>query len=349
MELSVDSMKRTVAIECPRCPFALKEGNALAWKQDAGNSFVGYHRLTRLTGTDILLQLLDFEVGDHEDTLDINGVQLYPPTPGYRTEPFVVTQIDPASGETLPLRVTGYTYHYHSAETVTEAGIELFPVTFRITSIEGNLVNPPALNINLIKDPNGRLMIASFSTATIMDPKPTEDTVCQEWPLLCKWKGILADKVNGLKSSVSKGCHKLKSNPMAEDTIEGKPPHRFRPGRPHHSSHHKEGHHHHSHHGMHMFVRRAFLTVLIPILIGIFAGTLTYLVGMALGCVIAIVVAKVRGRNLYEPVALTEDIDDVERVIVLDEKEVYAELPTYDAPPAYGEDSAEKEVMEQAK
>lgn len=45
MEISVDSMKRTVAIECPTCAFALKEGNALVWKQDAGNAFVSCHRL----------------------------------------------------------------------------------------------------------------------------------------------------------------------------------------------------------------------------------------------------------------------------------------------------------------
>jgi len=40
MEVSVDSMKRTVAVECQTCAFATKEGEALVWKQDAGNSFV---------------------------------------------------------------------------------------------------------------------------------------------------------------------------------------------------------------------------------------------------------------------------------------------------------------------
>ena len=97
-----------------------------------------------------------------------------------------------------------------------------------------------------------------------------------------------------------------------------------------------------------MFLRRAFFTVLIPVLIGIFAGTLTYLVGMALGCLIAIVVAKVRGRAPYERIALEEDTDDVERIEGLDEKEVYAELPEYDAPPVY-EQGDEKEVVEETK
>jgi hypothetical protein len=99
---------------------------------------------------------------------------------------------------------------------------------------------------------------------------------------------------------------------------------------------------------MHMFLRRAFFTVLIPILIGIFAGTLTYLIGMALGCAIAIVVAKVRGQAPYERIALDEETDDVERVEGLDEKEVYAELPEYEAPPVY-EQGAEKEVIDETK
>ena len=137
---------------------------------------------------------------------------------------------------------------------------------------------------------------------------------------------------------------------MAEDTIEGKPAHRFRPDRPHHHPHNMEGHHghrHHSHYRVHMFLRRAFFTILIPILIGIFAGMLTYLIGMALGCAIAMIVAKVRGRAPYERVALEEDPEDAE--VVLDEKEVYAELPEYDAPPVYEQDAVEKEVVEETK
>lgn len=235
--------------------------------------------------------MLDFEIGADEDTLNIDGIQLYPPTFAYFTEPFRVIQIDP-SGDDLRLRVTGYTFHYNSAETVSEAGIELIPMTFQITSIEGKTVDPPALTINLLKDTNGRLMIASFQTAKVVSGGTSDgEKECNEWPLLCKWRAIMAERINGLKSSVSNGCHRHKSNPMAEDGTEGKPPHRFRPGHPHHRPHHMEGHHHHGHHRAHMVIRRVFFTILIPILVGIFAGTLTYLIGMALGCLIAIVVA----------------------------------------------------------
>jgi hypothetical protein len=300
------------------------------------------------------MQLLDFEVGAKEDTLDIDGVQLYPPTFGFSSAPFYVTQVDPQkeSEEALRLRVTGYTFHYNSAETVTEAGTELLPMTFRITSIESRPVEPPALTINLLKDVSGRLMIASFQAATAVEESPIEqEKECKEWPMLCKWKSILADKISGVKNSIGKGCHKHRPahNPMEEETTEGKPPHTFRPGhhRPHHRPHHfgQNGHRHH-HHRMHMFLRRAFFTILIPILIGIFAGTLTYLIGMALGCLIAIVITKIRGHGPYERIALEDEEEDIEEP--RSEKQEYAELPTYDAPPVYQE-AVEKEVAEETE
>ncbi|KAF2439175.1 hypothetical protein P171DRAFT_436508 [Karstenula rhodostoma CBS 690.94] len=325
MEIAASSYPRSVSLDCATCDFASKEADGLVWAQRNGNSF-----------------LLDFEVGPHEDSLTIDGIQLYPPTFGYFTQPFRVAQVNP-DGENLPLRVTGYAFHYNSAETVSEEGIELIPMTFQINSIEGKAVAPPALTINLLKDPNGKLMIASFQTAKPDEKSPIDkEKECKEWPLYCKWKAIMADKVNGLKSHMDKpGCHKNKDNPMAGELYEGKPPHRFRPGHPHHMAG-GHGHRHHRHHRVHMMLRRAFLTIFVPILIGIFAGTLTYLIGMALGCLIAIVIAKFRGQSIYERVALEEESEDVEDS---SEKEVYAELPEYDAPPVY-EEAAEKEVVE---
>jgi len=332
--LAVNPFKRTVALDCPGCAFASQDGKALSWTQNKGNSF-----------------LLDFEVGAREDTLNIGGVQLYPPTFGYFGTPFYVTQVDPLSEKPLRLRVTGYNFHYSNAATVTEAGTELLPMTFRITSIESVPVDPPALTVNLLKDVNGRLMIASFQAAKAGEGSPAEqEKECQEWPLFCKWKSILSDKINGLKSSPRKGCHKQKGNPMEQETTYGKPPHRFRPGsrphRPHHdvqNSHHGKhhGHKHHAHHRMHMFIRRTFFTIFVPILIGIFAGILTYFIGMALGCLIAILVAKVRGRSAYETVAQEDDKEDTDAG---DKKVAYAELPDYEAPPVY-EEAAEKEVV----
>lgn len=289
------------------------------------------------------VQVLDFNVGIQEDSLNIDGVQLYPPTFKYFTQPFTISQVNP-DGENLPLRVTGYNFHYTSAETVSEAGIELIPMTFQINSIEGKQVDPPALTINLLKDPNGKLMIASFTLVDAAENTPAEEVKeCKEWPLLCKWRAIMADRISSVKSHMGKpGCHGRKGNAMSEETTEGKPPHRFRPGHPHHRPHHMQGHEGHRHHRFHMMLRRAFFTVLIPILIGIFAGTLTYLIGMALGCLIAVAIAKFRGQSVYESVAQDEESADLEEC---GEKQAYDDLPEYDAPPMY-EATAEKEVVE---
>jgi len=157
----------------------------------------------------------------------------------------------------------------------------------------------------------------------------------------------MADRIEQIKDmrKPRPGCHKRPhagarpNNPMEHEGMAGKPPHRFRPGKahPHHHPHHMGQHRHHDFAKM---VRRAFFTIFVPILIGIFAGTLTYLVGMALGCLIAITVAKVRGQR-YQPIALDEE--DVEEAEERGEKEEYAELPAYDAPPVY-EEAADEEA-----
>lgn len=285
-------------------------------------------------------------------------------------QPFYVTQVNSKVEERLRLRVTGYKFHFSSAETVSEAGVELLPMTIQITSVESMAMNPPSLTINLLKEPSGRLMIASFDAKKIEATPVQEEKECKQWPLLCKWKGVMADRFESWKhmGKGRPGCHNRPHgmpgphghhSPMAEDTFRGKPPHRFRPGGhhgpPHHMEHNGRPHHphHHGHHGhhhrVHMFLRRAFFTILVPILIGIFAGTLTYLIGMALGCLIAITVAKIRGQS-YQPIALDEDVEEaaVEERSEKQEYQEYAELPAYEAPPVY-HDAPEKDAPEETK
>jgi len=329
---AIDPFRRSVALECPGCAFATQEDEGISWKKNVGNAL-----------------LLDFNTGRQEDSLDIAGFQLYPPSLNAAIGEFYVTQIDPHAASNLRLRVTGFQSRFNGAETISEAGMELLPLTLQITSLEGVPVSPPELKINLLKDANGRLMIASFETTHPTEDTPAlEDEECNEWPLLCKWKGIVAERIEKMKK-MGKGCHKKPHghhNPMEDDDLHGKPPHRFRPGRPHpHHRPHHIGHHGKGHHGhrVHMFLRRAILTILIPIVVGIFAGTVTYLIGMAVGCVIAIIIAKVRGQQ-YQPVALEEDVEQPQiESKERNEKEEYAELPAYDAPPVY-EDA--KEVAE---
>jgi len=296
----------------------------LRWTQDVGTSY-----------------LIDFEIGEDLATLDISGVPLYPPSFSHFNSPFTVTQVGAESDKALRLRVTGYSFHYNSAETISEAGTELLPMTFRITSIETQSVSPPALTIFLLKDNAGRLMIASIQPApAAVESSPKEQTkeCSKEWPLLCKWKSIVADKYESIKSSLKKGCHK------------GKHPKGHGHGRPHHRPHHSEGEddkrpHHHHHHGHSKHLTRArwlLFTIVFPIIVGIIAGAFTYVIGMVIGSGIALLWAKIRGVRQYESVAQNdeEDVDSKGS-----DKEVYCDLPEYegDAPPVY--DEAEKEVV----
>jgi hypothetical protein len=285
--------------------------------------------------------MLDFEVDPLFDALAIDGYQLYPPNLSFVTEPFYVTQVDANAKDHLRLRVSGYKFTFNGAETISEAGTELLPMTLQIYSVEGMPVSPPTLTINVLKNADGRLMIASFQTAQPAADTPiSQDKDCNEWPLLCKWRSIMADRLERMKK-MGKGCNKRPhGNPMKEETTVGKPPHKFRPGHPHHRPHHKS-HGTHGDHRVQMFLRRSFFTIFVPILIGIFAGTVTYIIGMALGCLTAMIFAKIRGQR-YQRIALEED---VEETAVESEKEVYAELPAYDAPPVY-DGAAEKEVDE---
>ncbi|KAH7091398.1 hypothetical protein FB567DRAFT_273303 [Paraphoma chrysanthemicola] len=334
--LVVDPFKRSAIIECPGCALATQEDHWLSWQQDAGSAFQ-----------------LDFEVGSGENTVGIDGYQLFPPVFNTAQQTFYVSQISPDVREPLRLQVTGYTFHYNGAETIDEDGMELLPMTLQIAAVEGVPVNPPELRINVLKDASGHLMIASFETEQPQEKNEiAKEGDCNEWPLLCKWKSIVADRIEKMKK-MGKGCHKRPHghhNPMEEETIAGKPPHRFHPGRPHphHRPHHHKGHGHHPHHPhsrVHMFARRAFFTILIPIIIGIFAGTVTYLLGMVLGTLIAIVIARMRGQS-YQRIALEDDVEEAEvEAEIHSEKAEYAELPAYDAPPVY-EDTPNKEADE---
>lgn len=210
-------------------------------------------------------------------------------------------------------------------------------------------VYPPTLTINLLKDVEGRLMIASVQTnqATVSSLKEPSNE-CEEWPMLCKWRSIFADKVDGFK----KGCGKYKSDLAEAYKFHGKPPHHPEMGKPgfRYSPHHYGSHHPHGFNQSktESVLRTVFFTILLPILVGVFAGTLTYLIGMALGCAIAVIVAKLKGQSAYDALPQDEENNDADDAGKDTEKEVYSELPLYDAPPVY-EEAIEQEDIDETK
>ncbi|OCL00103.1 uncharacterized protein K441DRAFT_702755 [Cenococcum geophilum 1.58] len=325
--LGVDAFKQSIKLECPDCPMASGE-KTFVWKQGIENSLV-----------------IDFAIGQNQDTLDIGGVQLYPPSFGHFADPFYVSQVASESdSDSKRLRITGYALNYNTAETISEAGTELLPMTFKITSIESHSISPSALTIFLLKDVSGHLMIASISPASAAaESSPKEETKeCKEWSFLCKWKSIISDKIEGVKTKLSKGCHK--GNPMRPGG-HGKPPHRAHPGRPHHHPHHHGKHHSHRM----AFVRKILFTFVFPIIIGTIAGAFVYILGMAIGRFIAFMWWSLRGRTQYESVAQDEEEGHYGFDGKGSDKEVYCEPPVYEgvAPPVY-EEAAEKEVVDES-
>ncbi|KAF2748178.1 hypothetical protein M011DRAFT_518857 [Sporormia fimetaria CBS 119925] len=335
--LAIDPSRRTVALECPGCPKATVHGEGLRWTPDVGNLFV-----------------LHFNVGAEQDTLELDGVQLYPPPWGPSIDYFSVTQLDPlnADAEPLRLRVNAWSFNINSAETVSEDGNELLPMTIRIKGIENTPVNVPAITINILKDASGRLMIASFESRPVQETPASEE--CTQWPLYCEWKSLFSEKYNDVKVSVedkiknmkdriSKGCHKHKNQSMHGGADGGASELEMRPG--HHHPHHP---HHRPHHGGHhgayphgMMMLDVFLIALTNIILGFFVGTLVFLVVRALACLITLIVSKARGQSAYEAV---ESDDEEDNGHSYDDKEVYVPLPEYEAPPVY-EEAAEKQVV----
>ena len=348
---SFDPSRKHVVLECDSCPSTF-------FDKESGD-------LTFYERNESVYYVLSFTTSEDQDALFVqDSYQLYPPVLAPITlDDLTIEQRDTPEDDGFPVRVTSFTLQLPGADTVSEEGYELLHMTFQIIAINGRDMNPPAIDIYVIKDIDGRLTIASLKTSeNIYSSLKPHTKSCEQWPLLCKWKSMLADKVNGLKSSGRKGCGKFKGKPNEIDGFHGKLPGHLRPGfqhmphveedgphgRPHHGHGHGHGHGRHGkgNHGVQRFFRRAFFTVLLPILVGIFAGTLTYLIGMALGCVIAMVIAKVRGQDAY--VSLPQDEEQNDGKTGGDsEKEVYSELPQYEAPPVY-EEATEKEVVNEA-
>lgn len=295
---------------------------------------------------------MDFEVGEREDTLDIAGVQLYPPTFGHFSEPFYVTQAGRGGPAVDPvrLRVTAYEFHFNAAETVSEAGSELLPMTFAIRAIEGKYVNPPLLTINVLKDAAGRLMIAGFGTQEMTPEEEAQE--CAMWPQICKLRLMLAagiadvkkmgkDKLQQVKK-FGKGCHKGHKMPtLSPSSHEDLPLLSLDGG--HHHHHHKghHGHHGHRHHDR-MDLGPFIGGVLLPLLVGLLAGTFTWLFCMSLLWIGSYAMDHVhRIAGAYTPLESEDKDDDEDSTPAYSEKEAY--IP-YEAPPVYKE-AEEKEVV----
>ncbi|KKY19644.1 hypothetical protein UCDDS831_g05303 [Diplodia seriata] len=318
----VDTSSQLLTLDCPGCPFAGTSEDDLVWVQGIDNSL-----------------LLNFSVVDTH-RVELNGVPLYPPSFDTIPQPIPVYQVRADIPLTdiranigkytdKPLRISAYALEIDPSVTSSD-GDELVPMTLQLSSLEAHRIGVPALSVKLIKHIEGEISIMPITVAApIHGSKPQQDDKeCESWPVLCKWRAMITDRIQGMKGGLEKvkgGC--MKGRPHGA-------------GRP--SEAQEEPHHHHRPHGPHGIMRHhrsspvaQFFTtigrIMIPIAIGISIGAFTYALGWLLGCIIALAYVKIqqrRGKG-YAPVALDE------------EEAVTKEDIPKEAPPVY----TEKEVV----
>lgn len=335
-------------VPCKSCPYAEFNEKGMVWKEGVDNSL-----------------FLDVAVNSKLDTVELNGVQIYPPPmpAGFKLTPEVPAIAQVPSTASLkdvernrdkylshPLKLTSFGLEATTVHSLKETGEEIIKIHLSINALEGKAINIPNIVVTALKNPEVHLMVLNVE---LQDPQEISKG-CHSLPLLCKWKGIIADMTKSVKGKMRGKCHKSRPHQISateqhkEEELK-KPEHR-----PHHKGHHKghhkvdhKGHHHeHHHHHVHRFlhkVARVLLTVVIPLLLGILAGMLTYTVGMLLGTFIALVWIRVRSmRSNYQPIAL----DDEEEPRETFDKGEFIEEVYVEAPPVYVEVEA-KEVGRQ--
>jgi len=244
---------RILDLECKNCPVLIKQQNEQKWVYDVESK----------------LQLR-FDITENEiDTLQLNGVQIYPPH-GLPLEPIGALQV---TQETLDndykfsLRL-GYELDVTPVIKSEEDQLELIFVRLQVVEIAGKFVDGlDSVLLKLLKTPSGKLMIGDLGTGPTTNPGGKD---CQT--LICKLKSILTGKLSHLKPK--KGCGS-----------------KVAPAKGHHHGHGGHGsehgaHRHHRHNGLSRFLhalKRAAFHVLIPVLSGIAAGFTASLLGMLVG------------------------------------------------------------------
>jgi len=341
-----DPYTQILQVGCPGCMFAQSSEEGFTWIQGVENNL-----------------LLNISVGSQPETLELNGVRFYPPVFSLTTEPPVPYISQVPGGHSLtdirehmktlttkPLRLTSWSFRAATSHTVNESGEEILTIVLQLNALERQSITVPDITITALKNTDAQLMLLKIE-AVQGSKEPQE---CKDWPLLCKWRGIVADRLKGFKGFKGKGmgCHKrphhsvngpprnMHHGPGSHHNGAGSMEHH---NKPHHGMHGGHRHHHNKIHRILHMIGRVVLTVLVPVLIGIIAGMATYVVGMAIGALIAFVWMRFRRNGQYAPIALDEEYDEPRDSL---EKAGFTDEEAVTAPPVYVEVEA-KEVSKQ--
>lgn len=303
---------------------------------------------------------MNISVGAQSGTLELGGKVFYPPRTfmgGITTESPYVLEVPPevtlaeirddfSAYTDNEASVTGWGFAASSSET-TDSGDEILHMTLNIHMIDTQRVSVPTVDLQVLKRPDGDMMIIVAKVNEIK--KHIETTVDDECEgALCDWQKFLEDKMHGIAASLpkigkpfGKGCTKgMKGTRPPTNMHHGPNSHHDGSNRRpvgEHGHHHGWKHHpHHAHHKLHRFLHRFgkfVMAIAIPILIGIAAGVATYAIGMVIGCAIALIWVKFRrgGKRGYDSVAS----DEGQVAIKEDDVEAEPRESFESAPPKY--------------
>jgi len=328
----IDPYTSLLLADCPGCLYAQHSHSDLLWMMGVENKLY-----------------LNVSVGSRPESLELNGVQFYPPAISLTSEPKTPYVAQVPADFTLkdvrekpellsqPLRLTGWGFSAESAHTVNESGEEVLTIHLQLDALEQQPIYIPMLVITVLKNTDGHLMVLNLEQSS---PQSAAEE-CKSWPLLCKWRAIVAANLQSLRGKVRGKCSKRPHAGMG--TVEDKNGHHghHRGQRPHH--------HHHSHgQTRHRFtgaaVRKIVLTIVIPILVGILTGMLSYLLAIVIGAAVAFVVKRLRGRPAYTPVAPDEEAPAYDEGLI---KQDFLDAETTDseALPVYVEVEANEVII----
>ncbi|KAI9780516.1 MAG: hypothetical protein M1839_006634 [Geoglossum umbratile] len=319
----VDSNNRLVRLNCPGCLFAESDGAGKVYHWDDGVENALF---------------LNFSIdAASPEALTLNGVQLFP----LQIVPPSLTALQiPSTVSLMALNIVtaaywdtgimpfarlrlGYQLSIHPIRPMSEGNdFEVLSVSFRVLGIEGKpVMGLDTVEMTLLKSPDNLLYIASldktqashdpFSINPIAQVGASEEE-CKVFPLLCKLKTIVGDKLSGVKASLKKGCHKSRPGHAKGDKSKGE---HFKghpvgkPERPHHHGHHRG-------HGLRKLLyrlKRVAAHIIVPVFIGIAAGMAATLLGMGVGFLAIVLWRKFyRGGNRagYSMVLQSEDYSE---------------------------------------
>jgi hypothetical protein len=295
---------------CKGCPYAQFNGKDLVWTEGVDSSLY-----------------FNVAVNNKLDTLELNGVQIFPPPPPTELQIDPVTpriaqlpstvnlkdvQKNPEKYLAHALRATSWGMQATTVHSLKETGEEIIKIQLTIDSLENKPINMPNLVITALKNKEVHLMVLNVELQ-----KASVVGQCHGIPVLCRLKQIFANSVSAMRTKL-KPCHKplphhvsaAEQHKEDEVTKPNHPHHHGSATRPHHGGHKAHGHGHHRHHRHSVIhtIARILLTVAIPLMLGILAGMLTYTFGMLLGTFIGFLWTRFRGnRDQYQPISLPEE------------------------------------------